>query len=178
MALTAESEDVACAQAFSKMQLDANLGACDAAVSTSRRRRLVANTAYDVTVFVSPVTVNETTLAAALVSLAAEGVTATSTETDPTEELRAIPGIDESSLESFAADSADAAEATSAAREAETTWVPPPPVPPSPEPPVLPPPPSLTPILVRQDDKSPATRVVGELHAEAIILCAMIAVLW
>eukprot|EP00230_Micromonas_polaris_P002543 CAMPEP_0119210252 /NCGR_PEP_ID=MMETSP1327-20130426/2114_1 /TAXON_ID=38833 /ORGANISM="Micromonas pusilla, Strain RCC2306" /LENGTH=91 /DNA_ID=CAMNT_0007207243 /DNA_START=54 /DNA_END=325 /DNA_ORIENTATION=+ len=91
MALTAESEDVACAQAFSKMQLDASLGACDAAVSTSRRRRLVANTAYDVTVFVSPVTVNETALAAALVSLAAEGVTATSTETDPTEELRAIP---------------------------------------------------------------------------------------
>ena len=176
MALTAESEDVACAQAFSKMQLDANIGACDAAVSTSRRRRLVANTAYDVTVFVSPVTVNETTLAAALVSLAAEGVTATSTGTDPTEELRTIPGIDESSLESFAADSADAAEAMGV--EAETTWVPPPPVPPSPEPPVLPPPPSLTPILVRQDDKSPATRVVGELHAEANILCAMIAVLW
>ena len=75
MALTVESEDVACAQAFSKMQLDANIGACDAAVSTSRRRRLVANTAYDVTVFVSPVTVNETALAAALVSLAVEGHT-------------------------------------------------------------------------------------------------------
>jgi hypothetical protein len=178
MALTAESEDVACAQVFSKMQLDANLGACDAAVSTSRRRRLVANTAYDVTVFVSPVTVNETALAAALVSLAAEGVTATSTDTDPTEELRAIPGIDESSLESFAADSADAAEATSAAREAETTWVPPPPIPPSPFPPISPPPPSPPPVLVAQDYESPATRVVGELHAEAIILCAMIAVLW
>ena len=178
MALTAESEDAACAQAFSKMQLDASLGACDAAVSTSRRRRLVANTAYDVTVFVSPVTVNETALAAALVSLAAEGVTATSTETDPTEELRAIPGIDESSLESFAADSADAAEATSAAREAETTWVPPPPIPPSPFPPISPPPPSPPPVLVAQDYESPATRVVGELHAEAIILCAMIAVLW
>ena len=54
MALTAETGDVACAQAFSKMQLDASLAACDAAISTSRRRRLVADTAYDVTVFVSP----------------------------------------------------------------------------------------------------------------------------
>jgi hypothetical protein len=167
MALTAESEDVACAQAFSKMQLDANIGACDAAVSTSRRRRLVANTAYDVTVFVSPVTVNETTLAAALVSLAAEGVTATSTGTDPTEELRNIPGIDESSLESFAADSADAAEATSAAREAETTWVPPPPpsaTPPSTSnttnvtspPPPPPPPPNR--LIFSGDYESSATR--------------------
>ena len=154
-------------------------GTCDAAVSTSRRRRLVANTAYDVTVFVSPVTVNETALAAALVSLAAEGVTATSTETDPTEELRAIPGIDESSLESFAADAAEAAEATAAAREAETTWVPPPPVPPSPEPPVSPPPPSPPPRLVLNDyESSPASGLFSLVNARAIILCAMIAVLW
>jgi hypothetical protein len=41
----------------------------------------------------SPATVDETTLAAALESLAAEGVTATSTENDPVEELRAIPGV-------------------------------------------------------------------------------------
>jgi hypothetical protein len=176
MALTAESEDAACAQAFSKMQLDASLGACDAAVSTSRRRRLVANTAYDVTVFVSPTTVDETALAAALVSLATEGVTATSTETDPLEELRAIPGIDESSLESFAAAAAVAGEATSAAREAETTWVPPPP---SPQPPVSPPPPSPPPRLVLNDyESSPATSLFSVMNARAIILCAMIAVLW
>ena len=176
MALTAESEDAACAQAFSKMQLDASLGACDAAVSTSRRRRLVANTAYDVTVFVSPTTVDETALAAALVSLATEGVTATSTETDPLEELRAIPGIDESSLESFAAAAAVAGEATSAAREAETTWVPPPP---SPQPPPSPPPPSPPPRLVLNDyESSPATSLFSVMNARAIILCAMIAVLW
>ena len=112
------------------MQLDASLGACDAAVSTSRRQRLVADTAYDVTVLVSPATVDKTTLAA-------EGVTATSTETDPTEELGDILGIDASSLESFVADASEAAEATSAAREAETTWAP---LPPSPSQPVLPPP--------------------------------------
>ena len=119
------------------MQLDASLGACDAAVSTSRRQRLVADTAYDVTVLVSPATVDKTTLAAALENLAAEGVTATSTETDPTEELGDILGIDASSLESFVADASEAAEATSAAREAETTWAP---LPPSPSQPVLPPP--------------------------------------
>ena len=111
MALTAENADVACDQAFSKMKLDASLGACDAAVSTSKRRRLLAITAYDVTVFVSPATVDETELAAALESLAAEGITATPTETDPIEELGAIPGIDDSRLESFAADAAVAAEA-------------------------------------------------------------------
>ncbi len=125
MALTAETGDVACAQAFLKMQLDASLGACDASVSTSRRRRLVADTAYDVTVFMSPATVDETMLAATLESLAAEGLTATSTENDPIEELRAIPGIDASSLESFAVDAAVAAEATAAASDAETTRVPP-----------------------------------------------------
>jgi hypothetical protein len=121
MALTAENADVACDQAFSEMKLDASLGACDAAVSTSKRRRLLAITAYDVTVFVSPATVDETELAAALERLAAEGVTATSTETDPIEELGAIPGIDDSSLESFAVDAAVAAEAIAAASEAETT---------------------------------------------------------
>ena len=161
MALTAETGDVACGQAFSKMQLDASLGACDAAVSTSRRRRLVAGTAYDVTVFVSPVTVDETALAAALESLAAEGVTATSTETDPVEELGAIPGIDASSLESFAVDAGVAAEATSAAREAETTWVPPPTMPPPPEPSVSPPP------LVLTEDDSSAWRAT----VNALVLC-------
>ena len=163
MALTAESGDVACGQAFSKMQLDASLGACDAAVSTSRRRRLVADTAYDVTVFVSPATVDEKTLAAALESLAAEGVTATSTETDPVEELGAIPGIDASSLDSFAVDAAVAAEATTAAREAETTWVPPPPMPPPPDPPVSPPPPVLV-----EDDSSAWRATVN-----ALVLCAI-----
>ena len=166
MALTAESGDVACAQAFLKMQLDASLGACDAAVSTSRRRRLVADTAYDVTVFVSPATVDEMTLAAALESLATEGITATSSETDPIEELRAIPGIDASGLDSFAVDAAVAAEATAAASEAETTLVPPPPMPPPPEPPVSPPP-------VLAEDESSARRAT----VNALVLCAIAVVL-
>jgi hypothetical protein len=166
MALTAETGDVACAQAFSKMQLDASLGACDVAVSTSRRRRLVADIAYDVTVFVNPATVDETTLAAALESLAA-GVTVTSTETDPIEELRAIPGIDATGLDSFAVDAAAAAEATAAASEAETTWLPPPTMPPPPEPPVSPPPPVLV-----EDDSSAWRATVN-----ALVLCAIAVVL-
>ena len=76
----------------------------------------VAKTTFVIFIFPMQQQVGETALAAALVSFAAEGVTATSTDTDPTEELRAIPGIDESSLESFAADAAEAAEATAAAR--------------------------------------------------------------
>jgi hypothetical protein len=162
MALTVETGDVACAQAFSKMQLDASLGACDAAVSTSRRRRLVADIAYDVTVFVTPATVDETTLAASLESLAAAGITATSTETDPIEELRAIPGIDASSLESFAVDAAEAAEATAAASEAETQVLLPPPPPSSPPQPPPSPPPSPPPppnrLIFGDDYESSATR--------------------
>ena len=138
IALTVESEDVACAQAFSYMKIDASFGACDADVSTHTRRRLVTDTAYDVTVPMNPATVTETTLAAALRNLASGGVTATSTETDPTEELGDIPGIDISSSEFFVADTV---EATSAAREAETTRTPPPSMPPSPisQPPSPPP---------------------------------------
>jgi hypothetical protein len=162
MAFTAESDDAACTQAFSMMRLDASLGACDVAVSSSRRRRLVADTAYDVTVFVNPATVDETTFTMALENLAAEGVTVTSTETDPTEELRLIPGIDASSLESFVADAAVAADATSVAREAETQVLlppppPPPPPSPSPSPPPLPPPPPNR-LIFGGDYESSATR--------------------
>ena len=77
--------------------------------------------------------------------------------------MGAIPGIDASSLESFAVDAGVAAEATSAAREAETTWVPPPTMPPPPEPPVLPPPPVLI------DDDSSAWRAT----VNALVLCAI-----
>ena len=128
MALTAESEDDACEQAFSKMRLDASLGSCDAA-TTRRRRRLVATASYDVTVMVSPVTVDETTPTAALENLAAEGVAATTTETDPAEALRAVPGVDATLVESFAADAADAAAASSAAEVAASASPPPSPPP-------------------------------------------------
>ena len=127
MALTAESDDAACTQAFSKMQLNASLGACDVTDSASRRRRLVAETSYNVTVYVSPVTVDTTTLAAALENLAALDIIATSTEIDPTEELRAIPGIDATSLDTFVVDVAAAADASSVATDASSEVPSPPP---------------------------------------------------
>ena len=154
MALTAESEEDACEQAFSRMKLDVSLGACDAATAR-RRRRLVATASYDVTVMVSPVTVDETTLAAVLSNLAAEGIAATETDTDPAEALRAIPGVDSTLVESFAADAADAAAASSAAEAAASASPPPSP----PEPPPSPPPPP-PPLLVAEDE-SPATRLGG-----------------
>jgi hypothetical protein len=173
MALTAESEDAACDEAFSKMRLDASLGACDAATAR-RRRRLVATASYDVTVMVSPVTVNQTTLAAALENLAAEGVAATETETDPTEALRAIPGIDSTFVESFAEDAADAAAASSAAAAAASAPHPPPPTlspppPVSPPPPLVPPPspPPPPPPLLVAEDESPATRPGGSRRGRA-----------
>ena len=154
MTLTAESKDAACDEAFSKMRLDASLGACDAATAR-RRRRLVATASYDVTVMVSPVTVDESTLAAVLSNLAAEGIAATETDTDPAEALRAIPGVDSTLVESFAADAADAAAASSAAEAAASASPPPSP----PEPPPSPPPPP-PPLLVAEDE-SPATRLGG-----------------
>jgi CHASE2 domain-containing sensor protein len=45
MALTADTEVAACMQAFSKLKLDASLGACDVAIASSTlRQRLVAET--------------------------------------------------------------------------------------------------------------------------------------
>jgi len=90
-----------------------------------------------------------------------------------------FPRINESSFENFVADAADAAEATSSAREAESTWVPPPPMPPSPELSVSPPPPSPPPMLVLNDyESSSASGLFSVVNAREIILCAMIAVLW
>ena len=169
MTLVAESEDAACGQAFLKMKLDAGPGlVCDVATSNRRRRRLVAVTMYDVTVFVSPAAVDETTLGAALDSLAAEGVVSTTTQIDPIEELRSIPGIDALLLESFAADAKVAAEETTAAREAQLMLPPP-----SPFTLLSPPPPPKR--LVLSDYESSAARV-GSVVATRMIVLAAVAV--
>ena len=112
----------------------------------------------------SPLTVVEMTLAAALENLVAEGVAATSTETDPIEELRGIPGIDSTLVESVAADARVAAEATSAA---ETRVSPPPPV-------LWPPPPSHPPssplpLLMALEDDSRASRLGAAVGANGVL---------
>jgi len=79
-----------------------------------------ADTTYDVTVLMNPKTVTEMALATALKNLLMEGITVTPTDTDPTEEMRAISGIYAASVETFATAAAVAAGALSIATEAET----------------------------------------------------------
>jgi len=158
------------------MKLDASLGACDVALRSSRRRRLVADTAYDATVLVSPTTVNASVLATALENLLLEGVTTTSTITDPTEELRLVPGIDTASVESFATAAAVAADASSVATEAETLVPPPPPSPPTPPPAPPPSHPSPPPRLVALDYESSATGSFAGVRGGAIFVAATVAI--
>jgi hypothetical protein len=149
LALTAESESDACDGAFSKMQLNSSLGACDVSASSSARRRLAATSAYDVSVFVSPATVDEATLAAALENLAAEGVAATTTETDPIGEMKAIPELDAATVATFETEATSAAgasaDAESAVEEENASASPPPPIFSPPPPPPSPPPPQPSP---------------------------------
>jgi hypothetical protein len=144
-ALDAISATVACESAFAKMQLDSELGACDATVAASGRRRLAA-ASYDVEVTVNPEDVDDAALVA---TLAAEGISATATEADPIEELATISGVDATLLAAFESDAAVAASLAASASP------PPPPgstPPPAPAPPVPPPPQVLV------EDSSPAVR--------------------
>jgi len=179
LALTAESESDACDQAFSKMKLNSSLGACDVSASSSARRRLAATSTYDVTAFLSPATVDETTLAAALESLAAEGVVATTTETDPVEEMKAMPELDASIVATFETEAASAAEASAEAETAteETSAViPPRPSSPPPNATAVPPPPTPSPPpnrLIFADYESSATRYSSSsaLQVGILVLC-------
>jgi len=124
--LTAADEDTACSDYYTKAGLSSSLGAC-IATAASRRRSLAATT-YEVSVFFSEAEVDDSTLTAAENSLKAEGVTGveTSDPIDPITELGTIDGVDSSTLETFKTE-ASAAAAT----------MPPSPPPPSPQPPNL-----------------------------------------
>ena len=99
--LTAPDEDTACSDYYTKAGLSSSLGAC-IATAASRRRSLAATT-YDVSVFFSEAEVDDSTLTAAENSLKAEGVTGveTSDPIDPITELGTIDGVDTSTLETF-----------------------------------------------------------------------------
>ena len=134
--LTAPDEDTACSDYYTKAGLSSSLGAC-IATAASRRRSLAA-TAYDVSVFFSEAEVDDSTLTAAENSLKAEGVTGveTSDPIDPITELGTIDGVDSGTLETFKT------EATAAAAM----------MPPSPPPPPMSPPPPQPPNLVLDED--------------------------
>ena len=141
--LTAADEDTACSDYYTKAGLSSSLGAC-IATAASRRRSLAATT-YDVSVFFSEAEVDDATLTAAENSLKAEGVTGveTSDPIDPIAELGTIDGVDTSTLESFKTEAA-AAAAT---------------MPPSPPPPPIsrPPPGPPVPNLIQDDDDHAST---------------------
>ena len=86
--LVANNATAACETALVKMKLDPALGACTASLVASGRRRLVSSS-YNVDVTVNAKEVNVDKL---VENLAAEGVSATTTEADPIDELSMVPG--------------------------------------------------------------------------------------
>jgi hypothetical protein len=175
MSVPATSEDGACVVAFEKMRLDASLGACDVSIAAQRRRRL-AQTKYDVAVYMSAAAVTEESLNTALSALQSEGIVATTKEIDPIAELRAIPGVDSAALATFETDALAAAEASVALKNVEdfvAANTPPPSPPPSPP---SPPPPSPPPNrLVAYDYDSAAPPVgVSAAATNAVLLFAVL----
>ena len=102
--LSAADEDTACSDYYTKAGISSSLGACTA-TAASRRRSLAATT-YDVSVFFSEAEVDDATITDAENSLKAEGVTGveTSDPIDPIAELGTIHGVDSSTLETFKAE--------------------------------------------------------------------------
>ena len=134
--LTAPNEDTTCSDYYTKAGLDCKLGAC--VVTAASRRRSLAATTYDVSVFFSEAEVDDSTLTAATNALKAEGISVEVNDVDPIVELGTIEGVDLSTLESFKTEAA-AAAAT---------------MPPSPPPPTISPPPPGPPVpnLIQDDD--------------------------
>ena len=158
--LTAANEDTACSTAFTKAGMSSSDGACVATVASSGKRRRLSATAYDVELMFSSSTVSDDALTAAANELKANGVEGVTSQAsvDPIAELKTVPGVDTSKLQTFET------EATAAAAEAESQNPPPPPPPP-------PPPKNLI-----QDDDDAVTRVralAPALLAAALALAAL-----
>jgi len=157
--LTAADEDTACSTAFTKAGMSSSDGACVATVASSGKRRRLSATAYDVELMFSASTVSDAALTAAANELKANGVEGVTSEAsvDPIAELKTVPGVDTSKLQTFET------EAAAAVDEAESQ-TPPPPPPPSP-------PPNLV-----QDEDDAATNVralASALLASALALAAL-----
>ena len=127
--LSAADEDAACSSAFTKAEMSASDGACVAKAASSGKRRLSATT-YDVEIMFSSAVVSDDALTKAADALKAKGVDGVTSESsvDPIAELKTVPGVDTSNVETF--------EAEAEAAVAEAVAEPPPPAP-------SPPPPSL-----------------------------------
>ena len=127
--LTADSEDTACSDAFTKAGMSASDGACVATAASSGKRRRLSSTTYDVELMFSSSTVSDDALAAAELEMKNNGVEGVSSDTavDPIAELKTVPGVDTSKLQTFESEASDAADA--AAESAAPPPAPPPPKP-------------------------------------------------
>ena len=128
--LSAADEDTACSAAFTNAEMSASDGACVVKAASSGKRRLSATT-YDVEIMFSSAVVSDDALTKAADALKANGVDGVTSETsvDPIAELKVVPGIDTSKLQTFDT------EAKAAAPSVSTQPPPPPPPPPPPSPP-------------------------------------------
>jgi len=156
--ITAADADTACSETFSKAGMSAGDGACVATAASSGKRRSLSAMAYDVELMFSASTVNDDALKAAELELKNNGVDGVTSQTsvDPIAELKTVPGLDTSKLQTF---ETEAAAAATAAAEAQT---PPPPTPPPPN-------------LVLDDDDGTVGLIgrAGLLMATAFAILAM-----
>ena len=153
--LEAADEASACSSYYLKASLSPSKGACVATAASRRRGRALAASTYDVSVFFKSSQLSDGALNAAAESLKAEGeggvkVTAS---VDPIAELKTIPGVDTSAVDTLETQSENANKDK----------------PPSPPPPPPSPPPSL---ILDDEDAAPGLGS-GAMFASA---CALLSV--
>ena len=130
---SAADEDTACSNAFSGAGMSSGDGACVATAASSGKRRRLSSTTYDVELMFSSATVSDDALTTAADALkTADGVTSVASQAsvDPITELKTVPGVDTSKLQTFDTQ----AQAAVAAASTPPPSIPPPTPPPPPKP--------------------------------------------
>ena len=133
--MSAADEDTACSNAFSGAGMSSGDGACVATAASSGKRRRLSSTTYDVELMFSSATVSDDALTTAADALkTADGVTSVASQAsvDPITELKTVPGVDTSKLQTF---DTQAQAAVAAAASTPPPSIPPPTPPPPPPPP-------------------------------------------
>jgi len=131
--MAAVDEDTACSNAFSGAGMSSGDGACVATAASSGKRRRLSSTTYDVELMFSSATVSDDALTTAADALkTADGVTSVASQAsvDPITELKTVPGVDTSKLQTFDTQ----AQAAVAAASTPPPSIPPPTPPPPPKP--------------------------------------------
>ena len=131
--MSAADEDTACSNAFSGAGMSSGDGACVATAASSGKRRRLSSTTYDVELMFSSATVSDDALTTAADALkTADGVTSVASQAsvDPITELKTVPGVDTSKLQTFDMQ----AQAAVAAASTPPPSIPPPTPPPPPKP--------------------------------------------